>query len=136
MFLTAKRAAAQQARVEALAAAIRCFDHPTRRALYAASNKGVLRRRTWDGCALNRAGAELGVAVSGQGAASKAFNVPQKNVIDFIAAWDKLHGSNERCTAVLRETILAVGLFPETGIGERAGDLLEASRAAAWTRPS
>ena len=111
MFLRSKTPAQPPAE-NPLIAVVRPFDHRTRQALYAATNNGLLRRRTWNGCALNRAANEFGQVVTSQAAAADLFHLPRHQVANFINVWDRMTGTNERCTALLRDAILAVGLFP------------------------
>jgi hypothetical protein len=104
------------------------FDHELRRALYAATNSGSLRRRTWNGCAFNRAAAILGVEVNHLSGAADAFQLPVQRVNDFITTWDRLRGSDGQCTELLRDALLAVGLFPDD---VRSGEQAAASCALA-----
>lgn len=96
-----------------LVAVVQPFDHELRRALYAATNSGSLRRRTWNGCAFNRAAAILGVEVNHLASAADAFRVPVQQVNDFITTWDRLRGSDGHCTELLRDALLAVGLYSD-----------------------
>jgi hypothetical protein len=96
---------------EALTRVVQEFDPGVRRALYAAANRGSLRRGTWNGCALNRAGAELGAKVSNTYDATTALGIPSERVKDFLTIWDRMRGSDAFCTAVLRDAILRVGLY-------------------------
>ena len=98
-----------------LIAVVAPFDHRARQALYAATNDGRLKRGTWDGCALNRASAKLGNVIRGQVEAAELFNAPREVVSRFIHTWDTLRGNDARCTELLRDAILALGLFPDTG---------------------
>jgi hypothetical protein len=98
-----------------LVAVVEPFDHRTRQLLYAATNTGDLRRSTWNGCALNRAAAELELTVKSRGAAARAFGTSRRAVSDFIAVWDGHRGSDDECTEALRDALLQVGLFPTTG---------------------
>jgi len=91
---------------------LRPFEHDLRRALYAATNSGSLRRRTWNGCAFNRAAAILGLEVNHLSGAAEAFELPVQRVNDFITTWDRLRGSDSQCTELLRDALLEVGLFP------------------------
>ena len=95
-----------------LVAVVQPFDHELRRALYAATNSGSLRRRTWNGCALNRAATILGRDVNHLSAAADAFHLSPQRIHDFITTWDRLRGSDGHCTELLRDALLAVGLFP------------------------
>lgn len=90
-----------------------------RRALYAAANGGQLRRGTWDGCAFNRAGDVVGVPVHSRGEAAHAFGTTPEAIRQFVDVWDRLWGSNRRCTQLLREALEHVGLFDDDD-GERA----------------
>ena len=92
---------------------VRQFPAHGRRALYAAANAGLLRRGSWDGCALNRAGAGLGLAVRSRGEAAHAFDTTPEVARQFVEVWDRLWGSNRRCTQMLRDAIEEVGLFDE-----------------------
>ena len=95
-----------------LVAAVQPFDHEVRRALYAATNSGSLRRRTWNGCAFNRAASILGREVNHLSDAADAFQLPVQRVNDFVTTWDRLRGSDSHCTELLRDALLIVGLFP------------------------
>ena len=111
MFGLPRKSAAHE---DALAQVLLKFNHQSRRALYAASNGPALRRRTWDGCALNRAGETLGVQVWSADEAARAFDVPTAVARRFLQVWDSQSGSDKVCTARLRDTILAIGLYPES----------------------
>jgi len=101
---------------------LQSFDHELRRALYAATNSGSLRRRTWNGCAFNRAAAILGVEVNHLNGAADVFQLPVLRVNDFVTTWDRLRGSDSHCTELLRDALLAVGLFADGEVrsGEQA----------------
>ena len=96
-----------------------------RRALYAAANAGLLRRGTWDGCAFNRAGLEIGIPIRSRGEAAHAFGTTPEAVRDFIEVWDRLWGSNRHCTQLLRDALEHVGLFDDADEGATVpGDAL------------
>ena len=84
-----------------------------KQALYAATNNGTLKRRTWNGCAFNAAGRVVGKAITSRERAALVFDTTPEVVRDFIVAWDHLRGPDQRCTDLLREAILTVGLFTE-----------------------
>ena len=92
---------------------VRQFPPRGRRALYAAANAGLLRRGSWDGCALNRAGAAMGVPVRSRGEAAFAFDTTPEVARQFVEVWDRLWGSNRRCTQLLRDAIEQAGLFDD-----------------------
>jgi hypothetical protein len=89
------------------------FDQRARHALYAAANRGSLRRRTWNGCALDRAAVVLGASVKSKRDAVRVFDVRRRRVSEFLRVWDRLPGSDATCAALLRDAVLAVGLFDE-----------------------
>lgn len=87
-----------------------------KQAMYAAANKGLIRRGTWDGCAFNAGGYEVGDNnVTSYFAAAKAFGLDEKKVVNFIRVWDGLNGDDETCTNRLKAAILAAGLYTEPG---------------------
>lgn len=92
---------------------VRRFPAHGRRALYAAANAGLLRRGSWEGCALNRAGAEVGLNVRSRGEAAYAFDTTPEVARQFVEVWDRLWGSNRRCTQMLRDAIEDAGLFDD-----------------------
>ena len=92
---------------------VRPFPASGRRALYAAANSGLLRRGSWNGCALNRAGVEVGLPVRSRGEAAYALGASPDAVRGFLEVWDRLWGSNRRCTQLLRDALEHVGLFAE-----------------------
>jgi hypothetical protein len=103
----------RESRRNPLVPVVRQLPPRGRRALYAAANAGLLRRGSWDGCALNRAGAAVGLDVRSRGEAAYAFDTTPEIVRQFVEVWDRLWGSNRRCTQMLREAIEEAGLFDE-----------------------
>lgn len=87
---------------------IRAFPAPARQALYAAVTSGSLRRGTWDGCPLNRAGEQLGVPVRSRGEAAFVLGVSPETARRFVEAWDRLWGSNRRRSKMLRDALVRV----------------------------
>lgn len=85
----------------------------TKQAMYAAANKGLIRRGSWDGCAFNAGGMEVGATVRTSHTAAATFNLPVETVSNFIKVWDGLPGSDEEATEALKEAILKAGLFAE-----------------------
>ena len=95
---------------------IKDFSPSLKQAMYAAANKGIIHRGTWNHCALNAAGKELEIAgISSIKAAAEAFGVSPAIATKFINIWDARSGTDEQCTEYLKEQILAVGLFTEAG---------------------
>lgn len=91
---------------------IKDFSPSLKQAMFAAANKGVIRRGTWNNCGLNAAGKELEIAgIASIEAAAKAFGISPAIATKFIQIWDAMPGTNEECTEWLKEQILAVGLF-------------------------
>jgi hypothetical protein len=88
------------------------FPAPARAALYAATTTGQLRRGTWHGCPLNRAGQELGVPVQSRGEAAFALGVTPETARQFIEVWDRLWGSPRRRAKLLRDALTRLPLPP------------------------
>lgn len=95
------------------------FPPQLKQAMYAAAEKGLIRRRTWDGCAFNAAGTQVGKHVSAVSHAADAFDVPSEVVSRFISTWDGLYGTDERCTGLLKAALLDVGLTEGYTVSER-----------------
>lgn len=93
------------------------FPSGLKQAMFAAASTKVIKRQTWDGCALNAAGFEVGKnnQVSSISTAAQAFGITQSQVGIFIRCWDSLPGTDEECTIKLREMIEKAGLFTEPG---------------------
>lgn len=91
-----------------------------KQAMYAAANRGLIKRGTWNGCAFNAGSLEVAktqdecLAVSTTSAA-KFFGITPELVNTFITRWDALQGTDEECTDRLKKAILDVGLFTEPG---------------------
>src|SRR3954454_13260176 len=92
---------------------VRPLSAAGKQAMYRATNNGVIKRRTWDGCAFNRAGTELGTVITTRRQAAAAFDTTPAVISRFISVWDQLPGSNDRCTQLLRDALEEVGLFTE-----------------------
>jgi hypothetical protein len=93
------------------------FPSGLKQAMFAAASHGIIKRHTWNGCALNAAGIEVGSPKEVRSflTAAKAFNITASQAKLFVAFWDAMPGSDEHCTNFLRETIEKVGLFSEPG---------------------
>ena len=107
-----------------------------RRALYAAANTGQLRRGSWDGCAFNRAGDAIGLAVRSRGEAAHAFGTTTEVIRQFVDVWDRLWGSNRRCTQLLRDALEHVGLFDDDEYATYDSAASASPGARALSRPS
>lgn len=88
-----------------------------KQAMYAAANRNLIKRGTWNGCAFNAGSLEVTddlncLAVSSVSAAN-FFGIPVELVNKFIQRWDSLQGTDEDCTAKLKQAILDAGLFSE-----------------------
>ncbi len=83
----------------------------TKQAMYAAAQKGLILRGTWDGCAFNKAGIEVGAAIRSVETAARVFNESPSDVHRFIEVWDSLTGGNEKANRELISNLEAVGLF-------------------------
>ncbi len=91
---------------------VRPLAYRGRQAMYAAANAGLLKRRSWKGCAFNQAGSEVGELVTSPGEAAFVFGATLPVVRHFIAVWDGLRGTDRYCTQLLREALEEVGLVP------------------------
>src|SRR4051812_3643442 len=89
-----------------LVEAVRPLSSTGKWAMYAASTHGSLERRTWQGCALNRAGTLLGASVSDRDVAARVLGTTPAVVSRFISVWDQLDGTGAECTALLRDALL------------------------------
>jgi len=98
---------------------VRPLTYRSRQAMYAAANAGRLKRRTWNGCAFNGAGTQVGELVRSPGDAAFVFGTTPPVVRRFIRVWDGLRGSDQHCTQLLREALEEVGLVP--GASEPSG---------------
>jgi hypothetical protein len=93
------------------------FPPKLKQAMFAAASRTTIKRATWNGCALNAAGFEVGKAneVNCLENAAAAFDVPYELVQKFITEWDGMYGTDEECTQRLREMIEKAGLFRKPG---------------------
>lgn len=94
--------------------AVRGLAPGAKQAFYsAAQRRGILRRRTWDGCAFNAGARELGINdVGSVRRAAEVFKCSPFTVSRFIKAWDGSNYSNDReATRVLVGMLESVGLF-------------------------
>jgi hypothetical protein len=101
-----------------LLSAVKMLKATTKQAFYGAIlRNGVLRRRTWDGCAFNAGSLEL--ELQGQSAisfesAAQIFGESPAVVKRFISAWDTSNYSDDReATVALTEMLESVGIFTD-----------------------
>lgn len=92
---------------------VRPLSPEAKKAMYAAAEKGLIVRKTWNGCAFNAAGKIIGKSISATDAAAEAFSVAPGVVDRFIRVWDSLPGSDARCTLLLKEALDYVGICTE-----------------------
>ena len=93
------------------------FPSGLKQAMFAAASRGPIMRGTWNGCAFNAAGMEVGKqdSVTSFAVAADTFKCAIAQVKQFIILWDSMPGTNEHCTEVLRTCIEKAGLFSEPG---------------------
>lgn len=86
-----------------------------KQAFFAAASHTVIRRGTWNGCAFNAGGIEVGdQTISSSKRAAELFEMETKDVNSFIRYWDSSkYGTDEKATQALRTMIEEVGLFSE-----------------------
>lgn len=102
----------QKPRVTTLEGAIAQLNPKAKQAMYAAANKGLIAQGTWNGCAFNKGGIEVGSnLVSSVPAAAAVFGLEERVVSQFIHHWDLLKVPNP--TEYLKEALLKAGLFTE-----------------------
>lgn len=99
---------------------VRKLSPTAKQAMSAAVEHGLIRRGTWSGCAFNQAGAVVAEKlmsiqdknyVRSTSEAAEVFNMTSDDVNRFIVCWDGLPGSDEECTAQLRDALNEVGIF-------------------------
>jgi hypothetical protein len=93
-----------------------CMRLPAKakQAMYAAASARTIKQGTWNGCAFNAGGIEIGNSnVNSTNAAAAAFDCSIKVVSEFIRQWDGLPERGDKATGILRETLEEVGLFNE-----------------------
>jgi hypothetical protein len=103
------------ATIDLLLPAVKSLTPQAKQAMFRAAGRTTLRRLTWRGCAFNEAGKVVSRPVIGARTAGKVFHLSPLTVLRFVTAWDRLDGSDEDCTTLLREAILQVGLFSDPG---------------------
>jgi hypothetical protein len=91
---------------------VRPFSPKGKQSIYAAVNRGALKRRSTDGGRSNGNAKEPGHASCDRRAA-KIFDSTPELMSRFDAVWNRLAGSDERCAMLLRDAIVTVGLFTE-----------------------
>lgn len=94
-----------------LEAAVKQLNPKAKQAMYAASQKGKIAKKTWNGCAFNAGGKEVepGLHISSMGVAAQVFDLEYQVVRNFIQAWD----SSSETTEDLKEILVKVGLYTE-----------------------
>jgi hypothetical protein len=93
------------------------FPSGLKQAMFAAASTRVIKRMTWNGCALNAAGMEIGRndSVKSLEKAAETFGITKAQAGIFIRNWDTLEGTDEEATQHLRFLLEKVGLFSEPG---------------------
>lgn len=86
------------------------FPIALKKALYAVAETGYVKSKTWNGCALNRAGSEIKSSVSSPPSAAKAFGINESLVNQFIILWDSLRMSNKSRAELLKTLLLDIGI--------------------------
>ena len=91
------------------------FDLPKKlkQAMYAAASKNVIKKGTWNGCAMNQAGAEIGQDIKSVHSTALAFGCPDTLISNFIKVWDGLKKENAEATHLLLNSLERANLFAE-----------------------
>jgi len=96
---------------------VRQLNPKAKQAMYGAARAQTIHKGTWNGCAFNAAGMQLGGSinetVSSVSRAAEVFGLSENVVQKFITAWDRLPGTNEESTKELIQVLEKVGLFSE-----------------------
>lgn len=99
-------------RVDILYSVVKPFPSRLKKAMFAAASHGMIRRGTWDGCAFNAAGVQVGNdGINSYKKSFREFNLSEREVQVFISRWDGLQGTDEECTFALREALQKADLF-------------------------
>lgn len=91
---------------------LRRFPLQARKALYTATTR-PLKRKTWNGCALNMAGVCMGLQVWSVPEAARAFDIQESVARRFLQLWDSAQGSDAVVTWRLRQVLEEIGFEPE-----------------------
>ena len=94
-----------------LESAVYQLNPQAKQAMYAAAQKSIINKGTWNGCAFNAAGKENGDYITSTTYAAEVFGLDESAVAIFINAWDS--GSED--TEALKEILVRVGLYTEAG---------------------
>jgi hypothetical protein len=86
------------------------FPPNLKQAMYAAATKYDLKRGTWNGCAFNEAGYEVGGEATSTASAAEVFGISTGLVTEFINTWDADTRTDRERTAYLKDLLLEVGL--------------------------
>lgn len=99
--------------VHSLKGAIDRLSPKAKQAFYAASLSGPIHRGTWNGCAFNVGGKEIGNDVYSIETAAIVFEMKPVDVSNFISYWDNFRHdlSNVDATDLLRDYLLESGLY-------------------------
>ena len=99
--------------------AIAQLNPKAKQAMYGAARAQTIHKGTWNGCAFNAAGMQLGgtinESVQSVQRAAEVFDLPAPVVQRFISAWDALPGDDKEATEILVASIEKIGLFSEPG---------------------
>lgn len=104
-----------------LVSVVRDLPPNAKKAMYAAAEKGLIARRTWNGCAWNAASkiATSGrVSANSYTSAADVFGCSPEVVQRFISVWDNLSGTDKRCTALLKDAIDQSGISTEENLNK------------------
>lgn len=115
-----------KSKAHTLEGVVRKLSPKAKQAMYAAADKQLIARGTWDGCAFNAGSLEIAdQGVHSFASAAELFEMKASDVQNFIQVWDQTQGSDEQATERLREAILKAGLFTEPGEKKAARVLRE-----------
>jgi hypothetical protein len=110
-----------EARNNPLVAVIEPMPQRAKEAMYGATRRRMIRRGTWNGCAWNQAGAQVGKSVSSTTAAAQVFGCDASIVSRFISVWDRLqYTTNTDANRLLVEALerCLSGQEPHSRVGQ------------------
>ena len=113
MNLWAPKHFANRGHVNSLKGAVNRLSPKAKQAFYAAALSGPINRGTWNGCAFNAAGEDMGRHVRSYIAAAELFEMSIGGVKEFIYYWDNFRHdlSNTDATDLLKDYLLESGLY-------------------------
>lgn len=90
-----------------------------KQAMFAAATKGLIMRKTWNGCAFNKAGLLENRHITSVQVAAETFNMRYNDVSHFIGVWDGLNCGDREANKYLLDALSESGTHTPTGRGTK-----------------